>query len=57
MNDDNVEYTVPFDKTVIERLRREPEFKEGMLEEIVRLIHDGNYAAAFIMLGDIIEAV
>ncbi len=57
MSDDNVEYTVPFNKTVIERLRREPEFKEGMLEEIVRLIHDGNYAAAFIMLGDIIEAV
>ena len=56
MNDDNVEYTVPFDKTVIERLRREPEFREGMLEEIVQLIHNSHYAAAFTMLGDIIEA-
>ncbi len=56
MSDDNVEYTVPFSKTVIERLRREPEFREGMLGEIVQLIHNGHYAAASTMLGDIIEA-
>ncbi len=56
MTDDNVELTVPFHKTVIERLRREPEFREGMLEEIIQLIHNSHYAAAFTMLGDIIEA-
>jgi len=56
MSDDNVEFTVPFYKTVTERLRSSPEFREGMPAVIVQLIHNGDYAAASILLGDIIEA-
>ena len=51
MSDDSVEL-----KTVIERIQREPEFREVVLEEIVRLIHEGHLNIAHIILGNIVEA-
>ena len=56
MSDDNVELTVPFHKTVIERIQSDPEFRAVMLEDIAQLIYNGYHNIAYIMLGNIIEA-
>lgn len=45
----------PFDATVVERLKTDPEYKDELLKEIIELIQIGELKTAQVLLNTIIE--
>jgi len=55
VNDDEL-LARPFNATVAKRLKTDPEYKDELLKEIIKLIQIGELKTAQVLLNEIIEA-
>jgi hypothetical protein len=56
IHQENNKVSKPFRNTIIERIRKDPEYKAEVLREIVECLSSGDFIVAKTMLNNVIEA-